>query len=247
MSLIYKVTNIINNKKYIGYTSKELKKRKFQHKEYALKRNSPFAFHQAIRKHGWENFKWEVIYESRDTEHCLTVMEPFFINEYDTFGENGYNMDKGGRKGMLGLKRKPLTEEQKENISIGTKKNALRGKDHPMYGTKANDKFLSAAKTSMLGKQHSVETKKKQSHSRKEYLKNNNVGMFGKNHSDETKQKMKLKRIQKWTLCNPKTKQTELIEDLMNYCQINKLNYKTVYSWKYKSVDGIQMLIKLKE
>ena len=247
MSLIYKVTNIINNKKYIGYTSKELKKRKFQHKEYALKRNSPFAFHQAIRKHGWENFKWEVIYESRDTEHCLTVMEPFFINEYDTFGENGYNMDKGGRKGMLGLKRKPLTEEQKENISIGTKKNALRGKDHPMYGTKANDKFLSAAKTSMLGKQHSVETKKKQSHSRKEYLKNNNVGMFGKNHSDETKQKMKLKRIQKWTLCNPKTKHTELIEDLMNYCQINKLNYKTVYSWKYKSVDGIQMLTKVKE
>jgi group I intron endonuclease len=246
MALIYKVTNLINNKKYIGHTSKELKKRKFQHKEFALKRNSPFAFHQAIRKHGWKNFKWEVIYESRDTEHCLTVMEPFFIDEYDTFGETGYNMDKGGRKGMLGLKRKPLTEEQRHNVSVGTKRNALRGKDHPMYGTKANEKFLQAAKISMVGKSHSNETKKKQSESHKEYLKNNKSGMFGKKHNDETKQKMKLKRMESWALYNPKTKETLLINDLMNYCQINMLNYKTVYSWKYKSVDGKQMLTKVK-
>ena len=245
MACVYKATNVITGKSYIGFTSGEIKKRKYEHKRGSL-RNSPFVFHKSIRKHGWDNFKWEVIYESWDVEHCLTVMEPFFIQEYNTLVPNGYNACVGGRKGMLGIKREPLTEEQRHNISVGTKKNALKGKDHPMYGTKANDKFLDAAKTSMLGKQHSVETKKKQSDSRKEYLKNNKVGMFGKNHSDETKQKMKLERIQKWTLYNPKTKQTELIEDLMNYCQINKLNYKTVYSWKYKSMDGIQMLTKVK-
>lgn len=246
MAIIYTVTNIITGKKYVGFTINALKKRKYQHKRNSLCENSPFVFHKSIRKHGWDNFKWEVIYESWDVEHCLTVMEPFFIQEYNTLVPNGYNACVGGRKGMLGIKREPLTKEQRHNISVGTKKNALKGKDHPMYGTKANDNFLDAAKTSMLGKQHSVETKKKQSDSRKEYLKDNKVGMFGKNHSDKTKQKMKLKRIQKWTLYNPKTKQTELIEDLMNYCQINKLNYKTVYSWKYKSVDGIQMLTKVK-
>ena len=70
--------------------------------------------------------------------------------------------------------------------------------------------------------------------------------MFGKKHNDETKQKMKLKRMESWALYNPKTKETLLINDLMNYCQINMLNYKTVYSWKYKSVDEKQMLTKVK-
>jgi group I intron endonuclease len=244
MSIIYRVTNEINQKKYIGYT-KNFRERKNKHKDSALKRNSPFAFHQAIRKYGWDNFKWEIIYESWDAEHCLTVMEPHFIIEYETFGENGYNMDKGGRKGMLGLKRKPLNEKQKNNISIGTKKNALKGKDHPLYGTKANEHFLESAKTSMLGKKHTEETKKKQSESRKEYLKKHNVSMFGKTHSDETKQKMKLKRMKTWKLYDIKTKQTIIIDDLMEYSIINNIKYKTVYSWKYKMIDGQPMLKKV--
>jgi len=98
----------------------------------------------------------------------------------------------------------------------------------------------------MVGKNHSVDTKKKQSESRKEYLKDNKVGMFGKKHNDETKQKMKLKRMNKWALYDPQTKQTTLIDDLMEYSRINKIKYKTVYSWKYKSVDGKQMLTKVK-
>jgi group I intron endonuclease len=235
MSCVYRVTNLINNKKYIGYT-KNFRERKNRHKDSSLKRNSPFAFHQAIRKYGWKNFKWEVIYESWDEEHCLTVMEPFFINEYDTFGKNGYNMDKGGRKGMLGLKRKPLTEEQRHNISVGTKRNALKGKNHPMYGTKANDKFLEASKTSMLGKKHSENTKMKQSESRKEYLKNNNNGMFGKNHTEDTKHKMREKAMLVWKLTI--NNQTIVINDLVGYCKENNLNYKTVYAWQYQTLNN---------
>jgi|FreactTroBogLake_1042271.scaffolds.fasta_scaffold03974_2 group I intron endonuclease len=245
MAIIYTVTNVVTGKKYVGFTINALKKRKYQHKQKA-KHNSPFVFHKSIRKHGWDNFKWEVIYESWDVEHCLTIMEPFFIQEHNTLVPNGYNSCVGGRKGMLGIKREPLTKEQRHNISVGTKRNALSGKNHPMYGTKANEKFLQAAKTSMVGKNHSVDTKKKQSESRKEYLKDNKVGMFGKKHNDETKQKMKLKRMNKWALYDPQTKQTTLIDDLMEYSRINKIKYKTVYSWKYKSVDGKQMLTKVK-
>ena len=244
MAIIYRVTNEINQKKYIGYT-KNFRERKNRHKDSALKRNSPFAFHQAIRKYGWNNFKWEIIYESWDDEHCLTVMKPHFIIEYGTFGENGYNMDKGGRKGMLGLKRKPLTENQKNNISVGTKKNALKGKDHPMYGTKANEQFLMASKTSMSGKKHSDDTKKKQSESRKKYLEENINGMFGKKHNEGTKQKMKLKKMQKWQLYDKSTKEKIIINDLMKYSIINNIKYKTVYSWKYKMIDGQPMLKKV--
>lgn len=244
MSCIYKVTNKITGKEYIGFTKNELKKRKFQHKNKA-ESDSTLVFHKSIKKHGWDNFKWEVIYESLDDEHCLTVMEPYFIKEHNTLVPNGYNICAGGRKGMLGIKREPLTIEQKRNISIGTKKNALSGKNHPMYGTKANEKFLQSARTSMIGKKHSEETKNKQSESRKEYLKENVVGVFGKKHSDETKQKMKLKRMQEWDLYCKETKHLVRIKDLMNYCEINSLQYKTVYAWKYQKVDGIQRLTKV--
>jgi len=244
MACIYVVSNIINGKRYIGFTSNELKKRKYQHKQKS-ESNSPFAFHKAIRKYGWDNFEWEVIYESWDHEHCLTVMEPHFISEYNSFGENGYNMDNGGKKGMLGLKRKPLTEEQKKNISIGTKKNALKGKDHPMYGTKANENFIMSSKTSMLGKKHSDETRKRMSDLKKEYLQNNPSGMEGKSHSDETKYKMKLKRMGTWELYCKENKEKIIIEDLMKYCELNNLQYKTVYSWKYQNIDGIQRLTKV--
>jgi group I intron endonuclease len=244
MTVIYKVTNKINQKKYIGYT-KNFRERKNRHKDSALKRNSPFVFHQAIRKYGWDNFKWEIIYESWDAEHCLTIMEPYFINEYNSFGEHGYNMNKGGQKGMLGLKRKPLTEEQKKNISIGTKNNALKGKDHPMYGTKANDKFLQSAKVSMLNKKHSDETKKKQSDSRKKYLKEHDVGMFGKKHSNETKKKMRLKKIETWKLYDSKTKQIIIIDDLIEYSILNNIKYKTLHSWKYQMIDNQPRLQKV--
>jgi len=245
MSCIYLATNIVNDKKYIGFTSKEFRKRKFQHKQFALKRNSSFAFHQAIRNYGWDKFKWEIIYESWDDEHCLTIMEPHFIIKYDTFGQNGYNMDKGGRKGMLGLKRKPLTTEQKHNVSVGTKSKSLKGKNHPMYGTKANEQFLKSAKTSMLGKKHSNETKKRQSESRKKYLKENNNGMFGKKHNEETKQKMKLEKIQKWELYDISTGEKIIINDLMEYSTINNIKYKTVYSWKYQIINGQPRLQKV--
>jgi group I intron endonuclease len=244
MVCIYKATNILNGKSYIGFT-KNFVKRKSVHKRNAFQKNIKFVFYQAIRKYGWDNFKWEVIYESLDAQHCLTIMEPYFITEYNTFGENGYNMTRGGERGPDTIKRKPLTKEQKKNISVGTKKNTLKGKEHPMYGSKANDKFLQSAKVSMLGKKHTEETKKKQSESRKEYLKEHDVGMFGKNHSNETKQKMKLKRMETWKLYDSKTKQTIIISDLMEYSTLNNIKYKTLHSWKYQTVDGQPRLQKV--
>jgi group I intron endonuclease len=244
MVCIYKATNILNGKSYIGYT-KNFTKRKNIHKNSALRKNINFVFYQAIRKYGWDNFKWEVIYESWDQKHCLTIMEPYFIVEHNTFGENGYNMTRGGERGPDTIKRKSLTEEQKKNISIGTKKNALRGEDHPMYGSKGNEKFIQSSKTSMLGKKHSEETRKKQSEVRKEYLKNNKVGMFGKKHSEETKEKMKLKRMRKWELFDVLTGKKIIIDDLMEYSTINNLNYKIVHSWKYKMINGQPRLKRL--
>lgn len=94
---IYKITNIVNNKNYIGFT-KNFERRIKQHKKDY--KNNDLLLYRAINKHGWENFKFEILYQSKLHEHTLNVMEPFFINQYDSH-KNGYNMTSGG-DGIIG-------------------------------------------------------------------------------------------------------------------------------------------------
>lgn len=114
---IYKATCRVNNKYYIGFDSK-WPNRKNSHRTNSVI-GCDFLLHKAIRKYGWENFDWEIIYQSKDWKHCLRVMEPYFIGFYDSFA-NGYNMTLGG-EGTLGLIRNDLKlwnqiPKTKENI-----------------------------------------------------------------------------------------------------------------------------------
>jgi len=106
---IYKATNIVNGKVYIGFDS-SWPSRKYKHKQRSL--NGKQSLYCAIRKYGWDNIVWEVIYQSKDAEHCLSVMEPYFIKEYNSY-ENGYNMTIGG-DGSIGYKH---TSEMKKYLS----------------------------------------------------------------------------------------------------------------------------------
>ena len=62
--LIYKATNIKNNKVYIGQTVKPLSYRISEHKHRFNNTNSHNKFYNAIKKYGWDNFIWEIIEES---------------------------------------------------------------------------------------------------------------------------------------------------------------------------------------
>jgi group I intron endonuclease len=104
---IYKVTNIINNKVYIGFDS-NWPKRKSIHKCNSIKLD--YKFYRAIRKHGWHNFKWEILYQSKDRDYTKNIIENQFIIEYDSF-VNGYNSTMGG-EGVFGLKRQFSNEER---------------------------------------------------------------------------------------------------------------------------------------
>lgn len=98
MGIIYKATNNINNKVYIGQTIQPLNTRKSIHKYHALNDNSKEYknnhFYNAIRKYGWENFSWEVI-DTADTYEELDNKERYWINHYDSIN-NGYNIRIGG-------------------------------------------------------------------------------------------------------------------------------------------------------
>ena len=89
---IYKALNKINNKVYIGFDS-NWPHRKNSHKCYYKSKDT--KFYRAIKKYGWENFKWVIIYQSKDKLHTLKEMETHFITEYNSF-KKGYNSTFGG-------------------------------------------------------------------------------------------------------------------------------------------------------
>ncbi len=109
---IYKITNKINHKVYIGFDSKwpnRLYRHFYISKSKKSKHNS---LHKAIIKYGWENFLVELIYQSPERNHTLKIMEPFFINEYNSY-HNGYNQTKGG-EGTFGKK---VSKQNRDKLS----------------------------------------------------------------------------------------------------------------------------------
>lgn len=97
---VYRITNIINNKVYIGYTSLPVGKRFSNHWRDANNRSNSFL-HKSMIKHGIGSFVIECLYQSRDKNHIKSEMENYFILEYNSFFKygNGYNMTLGGDGG----------------------------------------------------------------------------------------------------------------------------------------------------
>ena len=92
--LIYKITNTINGKCYIGLTCRDINTRKYEHIQES-KSDSYFKIHQAIRKYGADKFIWEIIKYDLTNIKEANEAEIYFIEKYDTYN-NGYNMTKGG-------------------------------------------------------------------------------------------------------------------------------------------------------
>ncbi len=87
--IIYKITNLINGKIYVGQTKFSVEKR---FKEHA---KSDSLIGRAIRKYGEENFKAEVI-ETCQTFIELNEREIFWIAKLNCKVPNGYNIADGG-------------------------------------------------------------------------------------------------------------------------------------------------------
>lgn len=94
MGYIYKVTNLINQKIYIGLTYRDIQTRWNEHKSRANS-GSPLYFHNAIRKYDINNFSIEQI--DQDSGDTLKEREKYWINYYNSnICEFGYNLTNGG-------------------------------------------------------------------------------------------------------------------------------------------------------
>ena len=92
--LVYKLTNTVNGKAYIGITSRSLSKRWLEHVERARQGLRDSRIYAAIRKYGKDAFIREVIAVT-DSEDEVRRLEVEHIALNDTY-ENGYNSNLGG-------------------------------------------------------------------------------------------------------------------------------------------------------
>lgn len=139
---IYAIKNVINEKRYIGSTSK-LSKRWSQHKR-ELNRNVHFNSYlqNAWNKNGENSFVYEII-ENCD-ENILMDREEFWIKSLHSYkDENGYNLCRTPRASRLGCKASTET--------IIKMSDALSGINHPNWGRKLSKTWKLNISKSQIG------------------------------------------------------------------------------------------------
>lgn len=90
--LIYKHTNKINGKCYIGQTCQNPEKRWCKHGSGYKKKQKKFW--NAIEKYGWDNFTHDILYTGLTLEEA-NKLERELIKKYNSIA-NGYNISEGG-------------------------------------------------------------------------------------------------------------------------------------------------------
>lgn len=133
--IIYKITNKVNAKTYIGKTSKSAEERLQRH--FYSSKNPNTYLHKAIKKHGREAFTIEIIEQT--SENMLDEREKYWINILAP----EYNMTVGGEGGDT---------SNSPNYKEGMKRRNFFGENNPMYGRKRTDTivYLEKARDKMI-------------------------------------------------------------------------------------------------
>jgi len=149
--IIYKTTNLLNGKIYIGQT------RKNNENYYG----SGKLISKAIKKYGKDNFLKEILCRCNSLEE-LNKMEVYWISYYNsTNNDIGYNIEKGGASDHFVKNRKNnkyiFTQKHKENISKGSKNKIITKKHRENIAKNHHD--VSGEKNPMYNKKHSQTVK----------------------------------------------------------------------------------------
>ena len=144
---IYKITNKINGKIYIGQ-SNNCERRFQEHCAPSRAKNSRIPVDLAIKKYGKENFSFEVV------EQCnlelLNSREEYWIKYFNSI-KDGYNCNAGGNQASIGSNngRAKLTEE---DIIVIRKAYAEHKKQKEIYEQFKDKVSFSAFQTAWQGK-----------------------------------------------------------------------------------------------
>lgn len=95
---VYKITNEINGKCYVGITT-NLEYRWYCHKNAPNYPSLKSPLYSAMRKYGIENFKFEVVEDNISDIELLGARERYYIKKYNSHvSKYGYNLTWGGER-----------------------------------------------------------------------------------------------------------------------------------------------------
>lgn len=169
---IYKITNKVNNKCYIGQTKTSINKRYVNHKSESRRTKIDTPLYRAMRKYGVDNFEVSVVIEIKtntkeELTETLNELEMHYIEKL----KPAYNAAPGG----LGSTGVPWTEERKEKF-----KKLMSGENNPCFGKPKSEETRKKLSEALKGRIITEETRKKTSET-----------MKGVPKSEETRKKMK--------------------------------------------------------
>jgi group I intron endonuclease len=200
--IVYLITNLVNNKKYVGITTRTIKIRWNEHVQDALNsKRKRCVLRNAIVKYGRDNFKIESIAEfSNITEEELLDKESYYIEMYNTMVDDGegYNLIRKSNQKLI------MSEETKRKMSI-----AHSGENNHFYGKTHTEESLEKMgqprpntvgdKNHYYGSKHTKKIRKDISKKLKSYYTTHKHGRTGKTFTEESRKKMSLAQIGKKT------------------------------------------------
>ena len=221
MHYLYKITNILSNKVYIGQSGNP-DYRWSQHKSHARGNKSPQYIHYAMAKHGIENFIQEVIATCKNQDDA-NELESILIIQYNSRDKQfGYNIKPGGNVA-------PQAEETKIKIREATI-NQIATKGHPALGTKRTSEQLQTLSKARLDNPVDYTPEKRQ------HMSEAHIGI---KDTEETKQKKAESAKAAWE----KRISYDGIKCHADGCDIEgKHKYKFIDGIRYCNKHGLRML-----
>lgn len=153
---IYKITNSVNDKVYIGQTWFSVQERFRKHKHVS---SNCVKLVKAINKHGKDNFRAELI-TICSTQNVADYLEMLFIKQFDSI-QNGYNVliggETGGRKGTKHSKE-TITKLSKaakgRSVSDETRAKLLVANEGRVFSEEHKQKLSEAKKGKVFSEEH---------------------------------------------------------------------------------------------
>lgn len=189
---IYKITNPINGKCYIGQTTDKPKNRWYSYKTLRCEKQT--KLYNALKKYGPETFSYEMFDDTASSQEELDFLEESYMLCFNS-RENGYNIREGGSHGKMSneSKQKMSIAKTGSHHTIETKQKmseSRKGNGSYFYKKHFSDTHRLKLSLSHKGKRQplSEETKHKISNAKRKYifspehLKNMSISRKGKPH-----------------------------------------------------------------
>lgn len=220
MHYLYRITNIINNKVYIGQSNNPEYRWK-QHK-YDSQRTEPIQYiHRAIAKYGISNFVFEVIAGCK-TQEDTNEVESLLIIQYDSRSkEHGYNLMVGGSHGGH-------SEETKQKQREATLQQ-IATKGHPAAGREVTQETRDLMRKIRLENPVDYTPEKR---------KNMSEAHIGIKDSEETKKRKSISSKAQWEKRIDYSRKCSA-----SGCEVSgKAKYKIIDGIRYCNKHGLRML-----